>query len=338
MTPPKIFPLNLPYCEYGDPVVIGVLIKDFFPPGPVDVNWSKSGNITNFPPSLPEGGVLYIMTSRLSLEADKCPKDESVTCTVEHATNAPQSVDVPCIGPPPCKPKCCHHEPSLSLQRPSLEDLLLGSNASLTCTLSGLRSNEAASFTWDPTGEETPTQKPAEYDHHGCFRASSVLPVCAESWNSGQTFTCTATHPDFEGVLTATITKPPGIRPQVHLLPPPSEELALNELVSLTCLVRGFSPKDVLVRWLHGNEELPRDSYLVWDPLEEPEAGTTTYAVTSVLRVTAADWKQGHNFSCIVGHESPPVPWTQKTIDHNSGKPTHVNVSVIMSEADSTCY
>lgn len=109
--------------------------------------------------------------------------------------------------------------------------------------------------------------------------------------------------------------------------------------MSLTCLVRGFSPKEVLVRWLHGNQELPQNSYLVWDPLKEPDEGAITYAVTSVLRVTASSWKQGDNFSCVVGHESLPLgSFTQKTIDHQSGKPTQVNVSVIMSEADGTCY
>lgn len=126
--------------------------------------------------------------------------------------------------------------------------------------------------------------------------------------------------------------------PQVHLLPPPSEELALNERVSLTCLVRGFNPKDVLVRWLHGNHELPRESYLVSEPLKEPSEGPITYSVTSVMRVSAESWKQGDQYSCMVGHEALPMNFTQKTIDRLSGKPTNVNVSVILSESDGVCY
>uniref|UniRef100_A0A8C6FRX0 Ig-like domain-containing protein n=1 Tax=Moschus moschiferus TaxID=68415 RepID=A0A8C6FRX0_MOSMO len=130
----------------------------------------------------------------------------------------------------------------------------------------------------------------------------------------------------------------PTFRPQVHLLPPPSEELALNELVTLTCLVRGFSPKDVLVRWLQGNQELPREKYLTWGPLPEPGQSVATFAVTSVLRVDAEVWKQGDTFSCMVGHEALPLAFTQKTIDRLAGKPTHVNVSVVMSEVDGVCY
>ena len=127
-------------------------------------------------------------------------------------------------------------------------------------------------------------------------------------------------------------------RPQVHLLPPPSEELALNELVSLTCLVRGFSPKDVLVRWLQGSQELSREKYLTWGPLQEPDQSVPTFATTSVLRVSAEDWKQGEKFSCMVGHEALPLAFTQKTIDRLAGKPTHVNVSVVMSDVEGVCY
>uniref|UniRef100_A0A8C2YL90 Ig-like domain-containing protein n=1 Tax=Chinchilla lanigera TaxID=34839 RepID=A0A8C2YL90_CHILA len=336
---PSVFPLSSPMCK--DPVIIGCLIKDFFPPAPVTVTWGKSGKETTFLPVLDKESGLFTTSSQLSLPAAECPVCSNVTCSVQHATSAIKTVEVPCPGPrPPKPPPCDCSQINLSLQRPSLEDLLLGSDASLTCTLSGLKTNQPASFSWEPSTGKEPIQKPVEVDSHGGYTVSSVLPGCAELWNSGTTFTCTVTHPDFEGTKTATAKKETEnvFRPQVHLLPPPSEELALNELVSLTCLVRGFSPKEVLVRWLHGTEELTSDKYLVWDPLKEPDEGATTYAVTSVLRVTAAAWKQGDSFSCIVGHESLPLSFTQKTIDHQSGKPTHVNVSVIMAEADGTCY
>lgn len=96
-------------------------------------------------------------------------------------------------------------EPSLSLQPPALEDLLLSSNASLTCTLRGLKSAEGASFTWSPTGGKTAVQGLPERDSCGCYSVSSVLPGCADPWNNGQTFSCSATYPD--GSLTTTIKK-----------------------------------------------------------------------------------------------------------------------------------
>ncbi|ELR44852.1 Ig alpha-1 chain C region, partial [Bos mutus] len=346
-TSPSIFPLSLGNNDPAGQVVIGCLVQGFFPSAPLSVTWNQNGDsvsVRNFPAVL--AGSLYTMSSQLTLPASLCPKGQSVTCQVQHLSKASKTVAVPCIiqgqraGWDPsscCVPNC---EPSLSVQPPALEDLLLGSNASLTCTLSGLKSAEGASFTWNPTGGKTAVQGSPKRDSCGCYSVSSVLPGCADPWNSGQTFSCSATHPESKSSLTATIKKDLGntFRPQVHLLPPPSEELALNELVTLTCLVRGFSPKEVLVRWLQGNQELPREKYLTWGPLPEAGQSVATFAVTSVLRVDAEVWKQGDTFSCMVGHEALPLAFTQKTIDRLAGKPTHVNVSVVMSEVDGVCY
>ncbi|XFG12256.1 hypothetical protein AB1E19_015880 [Capra hircus] len=316
---PSIFPLSLGNNDPAEQVVIGCLVQGFFPSAPLSVTWNQSGDnvsVRNFPAVL--DGNQYTMSSQLTLPASLCPENKFVTCQVQHLSKASKTVDVPCkckVCPEECLPSNC--EPSLSLQPPALEDLLLSSNASLTCTLNGLKSAEGASFTWSPTGGKTAVQGSPKRDSCGCYSVSSVLPGCADPWNSGQTFSCSATYPDSESPLTTTIKKDLAntFRPQVHLLPPPSEELALNELVTLTCLVRGFSPRDVLVRWLQGNQELPREKYLTWGPLPEPGQSVATFAVTSVLRVDAEVWKQGDTFSCMVGHEALPLAFTQKTID-----------------------
>nr|P0DUB3.1 RecName: Full=Immunoglobulin heavy constant alpha; AltName: Full=Ig alpha chain C region; AltName: Full=IgA constant region [Equus asinus] len=344
VTSPSIFPLSLRKADSGDPVVIACLIKGFFPlgfPEPVKVTWGKSGVVTNYLPS--EAGGLYTVISQLSLRADQCPDDASVKCEVQHYTSPSKSVDVPCIvcpPPPPCPCECLLSTvPRLSLSPPA-EDLLLSSNASLTCTLRGLRDPKGATFTWSPSSGNVPVLQEPKLEPSGCYSVSSVLPGCAEPWSKKETFSCTASHPELKKSQTVSITKPkePLFQPQVHVLPPPSEELALNELVTLTCLVRGFSPKEVLVLWLQGHEKLPREKYLVFKPLREPGQSVPTFAVTSLLRVEAEAWLRGDVFSCMVGHEALPLSFTQKSIDRLSGKPTHVNVSVVMAEADGTCY
>lgn len=132
-------------------------------------------------------------------------------------------------------PKTCFcDEPRLSLRRPALEDLLLGSEANLTCTLTGLRDPSGATFTWTPSSGKNAVQQSPEHDPCGCYSVSSVLPGCAEPWNNGVTFTCTANHPELETQLTATITKSGGSRPCLGLwfakhipgLPPPSQSWA----------------------------------------------------------------------------------------------------------------
>lgn len=47
-------------------------------------------------------------------------------------------------------------------------------------------------------------------DSCGCYSVSSVLPGCAERWNNGETFTCTATHPESKTPLTGKIAKVTG--------------------------------------------------------------------------------------------------------------------------------
>uniref|UniRef100_A0A667FUQ3 Ig-like domain-containing protein n=2 Tax=Lynx canadensis TaxID=61383 RepID=A0A667FUQ3_LYNCA len=338
-TSPRVFPLSLRTSDPAGQVVVACLVQGFFPPEPLRVTWSPSkegASIRNFPAVKSASGNLYTTSSQLTLPASQCPDGASLQCQVEHYSSTSPAVSVPCrVDPPPqCSP--CN-EPRLSLHKPALEDLLLGSNASITCTLSGLNSPKGALFSWTPSGGKQAIQKPPERDSCGCYSVSSVLPGCAEPWNRGENFSCTATHPELKTPKTDTISKNT-FRPQVHLLPPPSEELALNELVSLTCLVRGFSPEDVLVRWLQGSQELSREKYLTWGPLQEPDQSVPTFATTSVLRVSAEDWKQGEKFSCMVGHEALPLAFTQKTIDRLAGKPTHVNVSVVMSDVEGVCY
>lgn len=108
----------------------------------------------------------------------------------------------------PCPSSNC--QPQLSLHRPALEDLLLGSNANLTCTLSGLKDPNGATFTWKPSGGKDAIQGTPQLDSCGCYSVSSILPGCAEPWNRGETFSCTVTHPESESPKTATITKPSG--------------------------------------------------------------------------------------------------------------------------------
>uniref|UniRef100_A0A8I3VZ20 Ig-like domain-containing protein n=1 Tax=Callithrix jacchus TaxID=9483 RepID=A0A8I3VZ20_CALJA len=314
-TKPQVFPLSLCSEQPDGNVVVACLVRSFFPQEPLSVTWSQSGTTTHFPPSQAAPGGLYTTSSQLTLPAAQCPDTKSVKCSVKHYTYDTQDVAVPCRAIPPlsCR-SCC--EPRLSLHRPALEDLLLGSEANLTCTLTGLANASGITFTWKPSSGKTAVQGKPERDLCGCYSVSSVLPGCAEPWNRGETFTCTAAYLENNTSLTATITKPGNtFRPQVHLLPPPSEELALNELVTLTCLARGFSPKDVLVRWLQGSQELPQEKYLTWTSQQEPGQDTPTFAVTSVLRVPAEAWNKGDTFSCMVGHEALPLAFTQKTID-----------------------
>ncbi|XP_072918457.1 immunoglobulin lambda-1 light chain-like [Hemitrygon akajei] len=92
-------------------------------------------------------------------------------------------------------------------------------------------------------------------------------------------------------------------KPSVLLLPPSLEETASGS-ATLSCLVSGFKPGLVALRWSVDGVET--------------ESGVTTgavsldsdqsYRLSSYLRVPAAAWNKGSSYSCSVSHSSLSSP------------------------------
>lgn len=93
---PTIYPLSLPRSVSTDPVTVGCLIQNYFPSGPMNVNWSKNGQTINFPPAQTSEG-RYTMSSQLTLPAEECPDTGFVTCSVEHASSPAKDMKVRCM-------------------------------------------------------------------------------------------------------------------------------------------------------------------------------------------------------------------------------------------------
>uniref|UniRef100_A0A8C3BVK6 Ig-like domain-containing protein n=1 Tax=Cairina moschata TaxID=8855 RepID=A0A8C3BVK6_CAIMO len=238
---------------------------------------------------------------------------------------------------------CPEPELDVAILPPSLEDLYIGQNASITCVATN--APQDLRFSWSRsvgTGLEASSGEP-EKQENGLYRLTSVLKVCAEEWNSGETFTCSVTQPTGRVLLGATpltfsCAHPADVSvqaPSVYVFPPPSEELARQETATLTCLASGFRPRDILVTWTQQDSPVASGSFSTFGPQEGDDG---LFSVYSKLSVAAADWQRGDSFACVVGHDGIPMNFVQKSLDKSTGKPTHVNVSVILSDADSTCY
>ena len=78
-------------------------------------------------------------------------------------------------------------------------------------------------------------------------------------------------------------------------------------------------------------------SYFTSTPTQEPK-NKEQYFAYSMLNVNEQEWSSGDSYTCLVGHEGLPYNATQKTVDKNTGKPTVVNLSVVLSETAGTCY
>ncbi|XP_072132516.1 immunoglobulin lambda-1 light chain-like [Mobula birostris] len=92
-------------------------------------------------------------------------------------------------------------------------------------------------------------------------------------------------------------------RPSILLLPPSPEETATGS-ATLSCLVSGFKPGLVALRWSVDGVET--ESGVTTGAVS---AGTDqTYRLSSYLRVPADVWKKGSSYACSVSHSSLSSP------------------------------
>uniref|UniRef100_A0A8D2L3V9 Ig-like domain-containing protein n=1 Tax=Varanus komodoensis TaxID=61221 RepID=A0A8D2L3V9_VARKO len=225
--------------------------------------------------------------------------------------------------------------------RPSFADIFKKDSAKLTCKLSNVPSH--ANFSsLDVTWTQGLNKKPLETklgqpmdQENGLQYIEATATVYTAEWNSGETFTCKV---DFPGILPKPVEKSmKNSPPSVYILPPPTEELALKETATLTCLANNFYPNEVLVQWLQNNQPVSRSKYITSKPTQESEK-QNSYYVYSKLTISEQDWSNNDQFTCVVGHEALPLYTTQKTIDKTMGKPAVINVSLQFSDTLTTCY
>ncbi|NWZ28413.1 IGHA2 protein, partial [Asarcornis scutulata] len=348
-TAPTAYPLiPVTDCEDGSNVTIGCLVSDFFPE-PVTITWVSSvpGDQLTFP-AVQNSASFYSVSSQLTVPASSYD-GQNFQCKVTHAptsTSLSENIDLapphPPVPRPPPPPPPPHPGPrpklEVSILPPSLEDLYLSQNASITCVATN--APQDLKFSWSRsagTALDVSSGEP-EKQENGLYRLTSVLKVCAEEWNSGETFTCSVSSPELEGSVKKSVQKDLAVSvqaPSVYVFPPPSEELARQETATLTCLASGFRPRDILVTWTQEDRPVASGSFSTFGPQEGADG---LFSVYSKLSVAAAEWQRGDTFACVVGHDGIPLNFVQKSLDKSTGKPSHVNVSVILSDADGTCY
>ncbi|XP_072132533.1 immunoglobulin lambda-1 light chain-like [Mobula birostris] len=101
-------------------------------------------------------------------------------------------------------------------------------------------------------------------------------------------------------------------RPLVLLLPPSAVETGSGS-ATLSCMVSGFKPGLVELRWSVDNVETENG---VTTGTVSPDTDQT-YRLSSYLRVPAAAWKKGSSYSCTVSH-SPLSSPLRNTISSSS--------------------
>ncbi|KAL4693055.1 hypothetical protein H8959_016865 [Pygathrix nigripes] len=303
---------------------LGCLVKDYFPE-PVTVSWN-SGALTSgvhtFPAVLQSSG-LYSLSSMVTVPSSSLGT-QTYICNVNHKpsnTKVDKRVEIKTCGgggkPPTCPP-CPAPEllggPSVFLFPPKPKDtLMISRNPEVTCVVVDVSQDDPdVKFNWYVDGVEVHNAqtKPREEQFNSTYRVVSVLTVRHQDWLNGKVYTCKVSNKALPAPVEKTISKAKGQprEPQVYTLPPSREELTKNQ-VSLTCLVTGFYPSDIVVEWESRGQ--PETNYKNTPPVLDSDGSFFLY---SKLTVDKSRWQQGNTFSCSVMHEALHNHYTQKSL------------------------
>nr|BAE91290.1 unnamed protein product [Macaca fascicularis] len=328
---PSVFPLAPSSRSTSESTAaLGCLVKDYFPE-PVTVSWN-SGSLTSgvhtFPAVLQSSG-LYSLGSVVTVPSSSLGT-QTYVCNVNHKpsnTKVDKRVEIKTCGggskPPTCPP-CPAPEllggPSVFLFPPKPKDtLMISRTPEVTCVVVDVSQEDPdVKFNWYVNGAEVhhAQTKPRETQYNSTYRVVSVLTVTHQDWLNGKEYTCKVSNKALPAPIQKTISKDKGQprEPQVYTLPPSREELTKNQ-VSLTCLVKGFYPSDIVVEWESSGQ--PENTYKTTPPVLDSDG---SYFLYSKLTVDKSRWQQGNVFSCSVMHEALHNHYTQKSLSVSPGK------------------
>nr|CAA73702.1 immunoglobulin heavy chain [Acipenser baerii] len=240
------------------------------------------------------------------------------------------------------EPGDCPANVHVGISPPSVEEIFLRKEATLTCKATGLVSEDHLEIKWASETKEFETGTPEIISVNGYFTAVSKLKVTLEEWARGDKFFCTvkqtdslpsprvaAYHRELDG---------PSHRPAVFLLSPsPQESSNGNGEVSLTCFVKDFYPEEVYITWLHSDNSVPQTFYTTHQ-FDSQEKRKPLFSVYSKLTVPTAEWTDGGIYTCVVYHETiqPPTRMITRNAD-STGKQTLVNVGLTLPDKANPC-
>ncbi|KAJ1137383.1 hypothetical protein NDU88_003792, partial [Pleurodeles waltl] len=307
-----------------------------FYPLPISIKWLQNGkdvtlgSRTEQPVADSEGN--FDVTSWLDVTPGEWNKNSLYSCVVDHeaskfwitkniskslscddSTTAPATIAVFTVPP-------------------TFQDIFESKSAKLTCIVTNMASAENLNITWsrEDTKEVLKTEMSVPILHNnGTYSAKGTATVCADQWAAGHKFACKVLHQDLAGPSTAYLQKKNGNPPKpptIVVYPPTSEEIALKESVTLTCLVEGYNPCDVFVKWLVSGTQDPGLEYVNTKPVEEVGAtGSSSCFLYSKLKVPESEWSQGTVYTCVVGHEALSLQVLQKSIDKSSVRAFYID-------------
>ncbi|KAG8596250.1 hypothetical protein GDO81_001787 [Engystomops pustulosus] len=306
---------------YGNSTVVCV-ISDFYPEN-IKVKWLKNQVETTLNTLTDKASLTanqkYIVSSYITVSKNDWNENNVYSCVVDHpATGFHEIKNL-------SKSETCEIPPSsgviqVTVVPPSYETIYLDKKAKLTCIISNMVTEDGLEVSWYERETRTKIKDIVVENavwQSGVYSVKAIATVCADDWLKN-TFECVVNHNELASPRKEILAKDNGqepMKPTVLLYPPHQDELNRKEKVTLTCLVRGFFPKDIFVMWT-SNDEVQDRNFMTTQPMEEPSySSKKTYLIYSTLTVNFEDWSSGRSYTCLVAHESLKQQAIQKSID-----------------------
>uniref|UniRef100_K7GDP2 Ig-like domain-containing protein n=1 Tax=Pelodiscus sinensis TaxID=13735 RepID=K7GDP2_PELSI len=285
------------------------LISGFNPP-PVTVEWlvdGVSGKLqgSTAPAKMDAGGQTFSTHSNVSISQKDWMEDKTYTCRVSHQRTKTTVED----NAHKCKDVTqCSRRILVFMVPPEPSELYAGGSPMLICLVVNLPNSTNLTVVWSQEKSGPVSSEPLTFSEQSnrTFTASSILPISESDWEKGENYTCKVEHSELPSPIIKSISKQQGKNssPCVYLLHPHTEELSNNgDSVSLTCMVRGFYPEHISVKWMENKISSDSDKSVTTSPMKEGD-GDSTYFLYSKMTINKASWNNGTIYTCMVIHEA----------------------------------
>uniref|UniRef100_A0A667X6M4 Ig-like domain-containing protein n=1 Tax=Myripristis murdjan TaxID=586833 RepID=A0A667X6M4_9TELE len=289
-----------------------------FSPKTHEITWLKNGQEITNPISeiktpttvgkATENGTLYSTASYLKVKESELTEGDILMCLFEGPkTNENKSVTYksdkfplfPLSETDTCVNPTCPPSLDIKIKPISLEDMFLNKKAELICEVTP---KEDVAVEWQDKDGQVIVASRNLSESNGKSKFA-IIDVLYEEWSKGIDYNCVVEHPDLIEPKKEPYRKSGEVpqRPSVFLLPP--VEQIRNNMVTLTCYVKDFKPKEIEVSWLV-DDVAPASNKYAFNTTNLVE-NNGVYSVYGQLSFSLEQWNSSEAvYSCVVYHES----------------------------------